>query len=32
VLIASTTVVIIVMWRRQFASESRRVFLGPRTE
>jgi uncharacterized membrane protein len=32
VLIASTTVVIIVMWRRQFASESRQVFLGVRSE
>jgi uncharacterized membrane protein len=32
VLIASTTVVIIVMWRRQFASESRRVFLGAPSE
>jgi uncharacterized membrane protein len=32
VLIATTTVVIIVMWRRQFASESRRVFLGAPSE
>jgi len=30
VLIATTTVVIIVMWRRQFASESRPAFLGTR--
>jgi uncharacterized membrane protein len=32
VLIASTAVVIIVMWRRQFASESRHVFLGASAE
>jgi len=32
VLIVATTCVIVVMWRRQFASESRRAFLDARAE